>query len=177
MRVGVGPRRQGRPGCHKAGGFRCSGASFDESHYARSLAKELATEHHEVKFGEQESASVVQAIAQMEVPFCDVGIEVGTWIPTAPQRGKPGSTPFGRNGLKLRRHVCSAALAGTTLFVILSEERHPLRGRLFAALSAFMAAMLGVVLADNVVTLFVFWELTSLTSYILIGFEQERPAG
>ena len=53
---------------------------------------------------------------------------------------------------------------------------HPLRGRLFAALSAFMAAMLGVVLADNVVTLFVFWELTSLTSYILIGFEQERPA-
>lgn len=61
-------------------GFRCSGASFDESHYARSLAMELATEHHEVEFGEQESASVVQAIEQMEVPFCDVGIEVGTWL-------------------------------------------------------------------------------------------------
>jgi asparagine synthase (glutamine-hydrolysing) len=61
-------------------GFRCAGASFDESYYARALATELGTEHREVDFGEQDSLSVVEAIEQMEVPFCDVGIEVGTWL-------------------------------------------------------------------------------------------------
>jgi multicomponent Na+:H+ antiporter subunit A len=34
--------------------------------------------------------------------------------------------------------------------------------------------MLGVALADNMLLLFVFWELTSLSSYMLIGFEHER---
>ena len=33
----------------------------------------------------------------------------------------------------------------------------------------------GVVLSDNVIVLFVFWELTGFTSYLLIGFEHERP--
>jgi multicomponent Na+:H+ antiporter subunit A len=36
--------------------------------------------------------------------------------------------------------------------------------------------MLGIVLSDNVLTLFVFWELTGFTSYLLIGFEHERVA-
>jgi multicomponent Na+:H+ antiporter subunit A len=39
-----------------------------------------------------------------------------------------------------------------------------------------MGAMLGVVLSDNVLTLFVFWELTGFTSFFLIGFEHERAA-
>ena len=39
-----------------------------------------------------------------------------------------------------------------------------------------MGAMLGVVLSDNVLTLFVFWELTGFTSFLLIGFEHERAA-
>jgi multicomponent Na+:H+ antiporter subunit A len=47
----------------------------------------------------------------------------------------------------------------------------PYLGRMYALLLAFMAAMLGVVLADNLLALFVFWELTSLTSYLLIGFK------
>lgn len=53
---------------------------------------------------------------------------------------------------------------------------HAHLGRFFVVLLAFMASMLGLVLADNVITLFVFWELTSFTSYFLIGFshEQER---
>ncbi len=60
------------------------------------------------------------------------------------------------------------AYAGTYL------EDHPDRGRFYVALLSFMASMLGVVLADNLITLFVFWELTSLTSYILIGFDHEK---
>lgn len=53
---------------------------------------------------------------------------------------------------------------------------HAQLGRMMAFLLMFMASMLGLVLADNVLTLFVFWELTSLSSYFLIGFDHERPA-
>jgi len=42
--------------------------------------------------------------------------------------------------------------------------------RFFAFLLFFMGAMLGVVLADNLLLLVVFWELTSLTSFLLIGY-------
>lgn len=44
-------------------------------------------------------------------------------------------------------------------------------GRLCAFLLLFMAAMLGLVLADNLLLLFIFWELTSVSSYLLIGFK------
>lgn len=47
-------------------------------------------------------------------------------------------------------------------------------GRFLLFLLAFMASMLGVVLADGVITLFVFWELTSVTSWLLIGFDHEK---
>lgn len=45
------------------------------------------------------------------------------------------------------------------------------RTRFAALLMAFMSAMLGVVLAGNVLTLFCAWELTSITSFFLIGFK------
>jgi NADH:ubiquinone oxidoreductase subunit 5 (subunit L)/multisubunit Na+/H+ antiporter MnhA subunit len=48
-------------------------------------------------------------------------------------------------------------------------------GRYHAALAAFMGAMLGLVLADDLILFFVFWELTSVASYLLIGFWYERP--
>ena len=47
---------------------------------------------------------------------------------------------------------------------------HPDLVRFHIALVAFMVSMLGLVLADGLITLFVFWELTSITSYLLIGF-------
>lgn len=51
---------------------------------------------------------------------------------------------------------------------------HPQTGRLYALLLVFMASMLGLVLADNLLVLFVFWELTSISSYLLVGFDHER---
>lgn len=42
--------------------------------------------------------------------------------------------------------------------------------RFHVVILAFMVSMLGLVLADGLLTLFVFWELTSVTSYLLIGF-------
>ncbi len=47
---------------------------------------------------------------------------------------------------------------------------HPDLVRFHVAILAFMVSMLGLVLADGLITLFVFWELTSITSYLLIGF-------
>lgn len=43
-------------------------------------------------------------------------------------------------------------------------------GRLYALLLAFMASMLGLVLSDNLIALFIFWELTGITSFLLIGW-------
>ncbi|MFI0471776.1 putative monovalent cation/H+ antiporter subunit A [Halomonas sp. HMF6819] len=42
--------------------------------------------------------------------------------------------------------------------------------RFHVAMLGFMMSMLGLVMADGLLTLFVFWELTSVTSYLLIGF-------
>jgi multicomponent Na+:H+ antiporter subunit A len=47
-------------------------------------------------------------------------------------------------------------------------------GRFFMFILMFMGSMLGLVLSDNVVTLFVFWELTSITSFLLIGFNHDK---
>lgn len=46
--------------------------------------------------------------------------------------------------------------------------------RFYVVILAFMASMLGLVLADNLIAMFVFWELTSITSYMLIGFSHEE---
>ncbi len=48
--------------------------------------------------------------------------------------------------------------------------------RYYAFMSLFTASMLGLVLANNLLFLFVFWELVGLCSYLLIGFWFHRPA-
>jgi multicomponent K+:H+ antiporter subunit A len=43
-------------------------------------------------------------------------------------------------------------------------------GKFYAQLMLFMAAMLGIVLSDNLLLMIVFWELTSISSFLLIGY-------
>jgi multicomponent Na+:H+ antiporter subunit A len=50
---------------------------------------------------------------------------------------------------------------------------HKKLGRFYGYLFFFMISMLGVVLSDNIFALFIFWELTSISSYLLIGFNHE----
>lgn len=50
---------------------------------------------------------------------------------------------------------------------------HAHLGRFYGYLAAFMVSMLGLILADNLITLFVFWELTTVSSYLLIGFDHQ----
>ena len=48
--------------------------------------------------------------------------------------------------------------------------------RYFGSISLFTFSMLGIVLADNLVMMFVFWELVGVSSYLLIGFWFEKPS-
>jgi NADH-quinone oxidoreductase subunit L len=48
--------------------------------------------------------------------------------------------------------------------------------RYFSAMSLFTASMLGLVLADNLVMVYVFWEMVGLCSYLLIGHWFQRPS-
>lgn len=50
-------------------------------------------------------------------------------------------------------------------------------GNFYCYLLIFQAAMVGIVLSDNVILLMMFWELTSLSSFLLIGFWSHLPAG
>ena len=52
----------------------------------------------------------------------------------------------------------------------------PKLSRYFAYLQLFIGAMLGIVLAGNLLVMYAFWELVGLASYLLIGFYTERPA-
>lgn len=65
---------------------------------------------------------------------------------------------------------------GTLVYLYASSylKRHIHLNRFYCYLTAFMGSMLGVVLSDNLITLFVFWELTSISSFFLIGFNNEE---
>jgi multicomponent Na+:H+ antiporter subunit A len=99
-------------------------------------------------------------------------LESTPWVP-----GLDVALDFSLDGLSL---IFSLLISGIgTLIVVYAGgylKGHPMLGRFFLFLMMFMGAMQGVVLADNVVSLFVFWELTSLASYLLVGFESSKPA-
>jgi NADH-quinone oxidoreductase subunit L len=59
-------------------------------------------------------------------------------------------------------------------FGYMSEDRG--FSRFFAYLSLFTFSMLGIVLANNFIQLFIFWELVGVSSYLLIGFWFEKPS-
>src|SRR2546428_3798630 len=70
------------------------------------------------------------------------------------------------------------ALVGLCIFVFsagyMADDKN--LTRFFAYLSFFSGAMLGVVIANSLLLLFVFWELVGLASYLLIGFWIHKPS-
>ena len=71
------------------------------------------------------------------------------------------------SGVGLLIHIYSIGYMG--------EDRG--RARYFSGLSLFMFSMLGIVLANNFIMMFIFWELVGVSSYILIGhwFDRDAP--
>ncbi len=88
-------------------------------------------------------------------------------------------------GLRLSFHLDGLSLLFTLLILLIGAvvvlythyylHEDPRQGAFYLYLFLFMASMLGIVWADNVLLLFVFWEGTTFTSYFLIGhrFHQE----
>ena len=70
------------------------------------------------------------------------------------------------------------SVVGLLVMVYSIGYMHADRGlpRYYAELSLFLAAMSGLVLSDNLLEFFLFWELVGVCSYFLIGFYYERPA-
>ncbi|MBI3317487.1 MAG: NADH-quinone oxidoreductase subunit L [Candidatus Omnitrophica bacterium] len=66
---------------------------------------------------------------------------------------------------------------GTLIFLYSTAymEHEEGYGRYFASLSLFAFSMLGIVLANNLIQIFIFWELVGLSSYLLIGFWFHKP--
>jgi NADH-quinone oxidoreductase subunit L len=50
------------------------------------------------------------------------------------------------------------------------------KSRYFSGLALFMFSMLGIVLSDNLIMMFIFWELVGVSSYLLIGHWYEKPS-
>ncbi len=71
-------------------------------------------------------------------------------------------------------------ISGIGTFIVIYAggylKGHPHQGRFFSFLLMFMGAMLGVVVSDSFLMLFIYWELTSITSFLLIGFDHAREA-
>jgi multicomponent Na+:H+ antiporter subunit A len=103
-------------------------------------------------------------------------LRAGRRLIELPWAGSLGlSLSFNIDGLGLLFALLITAIG--TLVVLYASRYlagHPQAGRFYASLFAFMGAMLGVALSDNILTLFVFWELTGFTSFLLIGFDHER---
>jgi multicomponent Na+:H+ antiporter subunit A len=57
-----------------------------------------------------------------------------------------------------------------------AEKPREKGARFLALILLFMAAMLGTILSDNLIGLYVFWELTSLVSFLLIGFDSHQAS-
>jgi len=94
------------------------------------------------------------------------------WIPSAGL-----NLAFRLDGLGL---LFALLILGIGLLVVLyayyylSAQDH--LGRLYAYLLLFMGSMLGVVLSENLIQLLIFWELTSLSSFLLIAYWRRREA-
>ena len=97
----------------------------------------------------------------------------GEWVP---QLGL--SFRFFIDGLGL---FFATLILGIGLLIIVYARfylgRQDPMGRFFAYLLLFQGAMLGIVLSDNVLLLVIFWELTSLSSFLLIGYWHHLPEG
>ena len=120
------------------------------------------------------------------IPF---GVFAATllFVPSGGDGARIVELPFGASGelgirLALRLDGLSILFAvlitgiGTLVYVYggtYLADRKDLP-RFWAYLTFFMLSMLGLTLSENLIALFVFWELTSISSYLLIGIDHER---
>ncbi len=81
--------------------FRCKGKSFDESHYAKIVSDRYNTENHLIEFSPEEILNIPDIVEKMDEPFCDIGIEVASYILGREAEGKINYVLTGDGGDEL----------------------------------------------------------------------------
>lgn len=81
--------------------FRCAGKSYDESQYARLVANRFGTQHTEVSYGPEQLFQMTDVVAAMDEPFCDIGIEMATFLLGQTAQGKVSYVFSGEGGDEL----------------------------------------------------------------------------
>ncbi|RZK63293.1 MAG: Na(+)/H(+) antiporter subunit A, partial [Pedobacter sp.] len=101
----------------------------------------------------------------------DVAYEFYEWVPSLNI-----NFAFRMDGLSLLFGLLITGI-GSLIFLYSSAylKGHKYLDRFYAYLCLFMASMFGIVLSDNILLLFIFWELTSISSFFLIGFNNDSP--
>lgn len=129
-----------------------------------------------IRFGRNACAFAVFAVTAMALtmvcahtPSILAGHAVRTQIKWLPSLGMNAN--FMLDGLGL---LFAILILGIGLLIILYARfylsNHDPIGKFFTYLMLFQGAMLGIVLSDNILLLLIFWELTSLSSFLLIGY-------
>ncbi len=95
------------------------------------------------------------------------------WLPWIPNAGLDWSLRLDGFSLLFAVLVCGIGLLVTVYASYYLGEHEP-KARFFGLLLLFMASMLGLVLAGNLLLLVLFWELTGLSSFLLIGFWRDQ---
>ena len=81
--------------------FRCLGRSYDESSYARFVADKFGASHTEVPYDPDTLKMMGQAVQSMDEPFCDIGIEMATFLLGSAAQSKVSYVFSGEGGDEL----------------------------------------------------------------------------
>ena len=126
------------------------------------------------------STGVAFALAALALRLLTVGVGDTTWHV---ELAKLGDISLGFGYLidanaRLMLFVVSFVAAWIHLFSVGYMRDDDARGRFFGGLSIFMFSILGIVVADNLLMTFVFWELVGFSSYMLIAhyFDKDYAA-
>ena len=137
----------------------------------------------------RKSAIVLSILAALSSLMAAILLVKGQLTPTPPQLLTvpwllQGGVPFAEIGLRIDGISASMLLVVTfvascvQIFSIgyMNDESPPAQGRYFTYHSLFLTAMNILVLAPNLLQLFLGWELVGVTSYLLIGYYYRKPS-
>ena len=136
-----------------------------------ALASRYGRSHSAWAAGAVTLASILWLVPSFSLPFAGTTlIQQHDWMPALGL-----NLAFRLDGLAL---MFAGLILGIGLLIILYaryylSERDSM-GRFYSYLMLFMGSMLGIVLSENLIQLLIFWELTSLSSFLLISYWQHR---
>ncbi|MDZ7594446.1 MAG: monovalent cation/H+ antiporter subunit A [Thiobacillus sp.] len=139
-----------------------------------ALASRLGRSHSAWAAGAVTLAAIAWLAPSLHLPFEGTTlIQQHDWMPALGL-----NLAFRLDGLAL---LFAALILGIGLLIVLYaryylSERDSM-GRFYSYLMLFMGSMLGIVLSENLIQLLIFWELTSLSSFLLISYWQHREEG